>query len=485
MRYRLLLILLFVCAAFGAHCQSSAAERPNVLFILVDDFGWKDVGYQGSTFYETPELDALAAEWMRFDQCYTPSPMCSPTRVSILTGSHPARHGVTQWLDGTDKAFIAKGETASVYCPRPLSSGIQDSEITLGERLHDAGYATAFYGKWHMGRFKNTGGPKNHGYSEQLAVIESNGCRMDYPFSGGKKAAPAYFPDAQPGDNFTDLLTDAAIDFVATERDSPFYLHLCYFSMHSPLKSKSVYREKFAKKAASLPALETDRITDPYTHLPQSLRQDEPEYAGQLYNLDRNIGLLIDALKDEGLYENTIIILTGDNGGRSAYFRSPPTSNRPLRNGKTFLFEGGIRTPLLIHWPQYSQPGRRSETPVMSTDFYPTILDMLDLPETPDQPVDGVSLVPLFQGKALDRDTLYWHFPHYQGEGAYPASAIRVGSMKLIQHYHHDTQLLFDLSQDQGETYDLSADRPDIATKMADQLRNYLTTHGATIPEPR
>ena len=473
--FRFLLLPTFLLQA-----SLLGASRPNVIFILVDDWGWRDVGYNGSTFYETPEIDKLAQEWMRFDNCYTASPMCSPTRLSILTGKNPARHGVTQWLPGRDKAYLRKGEEPRVYCPPPISSGIKDKEITLGEALIEEGYETAFYGKWHMGQLKKTGGPKKHGYQSQKAIIESNRCSMFHPFRGANN-----FPGSKKGDNFTDLLTDAAIDFTSAQREKPFYLHLCYFAMHAPIESKSEFRAKFEEKRKSLPSLEKDRSLDSHSHQAQKLRQDNVEYAGELYNLDRNIGRLIAALKSSGQYENTIIILTGDNGGRTSYFQAHPTSNRPLRNGKTFLFEGGLRTPLLFHWPGLSKPGSRSDVPVTSMDFYPTILNMTGSSLKPDQHVDGISFAPLFDQKPIARDTLFWHFPHYQGEGAYPASAIRKGNHKLIYHYHQDDVLLYDLSTDPSETTDLSSQKTKLANQLKTELLSYLKETKAYLPKPK
>ena len=474
--------LVISASALSSECchgDDAASQRHNIVFILVDDFGWNDVGYNGSTFYETPRMDQLSKQWMRFDQCYTPSPMCSPTRVSILTGKNPARHGVTQWLTGRDTTYVRPGETPRVYCPGPKSTAIQPSEITLGECLQDAGYETAFYGKWHMGSLRDTGGPKRHGFASQRAVIESNGCSMFHPFGRHN-----YFPESQPGDNFTDQLTDAAIDFVTTDRDAPFYLHLCHFAMHDPIQSKKPLRKYFQSKAEQLPTLEPDRQLDPYGHAPQKVRQDDPDYAGELKTLDENIGRLVDSLKTSGQYDNTIIILTGDNGGRSSFFKAHPTSMRPLRTGKTFLFEGGIRTPLLIHWPNHDLAGRSSDVSVISMDFYPTVLDMIGQPLRPKQHIDGISLLPLMRGETIDRDTLHWHFPHFQGEGGYPASAIRVGDMKLIRNYQHDDVLLYDLSNDPNETKNLANSRKEQATAMLRQLESYLNDVNAHIPEP-
>ncbi len=472
--------LLLVALGALSSLAKVSEQQPNVLFILIDDFGWRDTGYNGSTFYETPEMDALSKQWARFDHCYTPSPMCSPTRLSILTGKNPARHGVTQWLSGTDKAFGKKGEEPRVYCPKPQSPGIKKEEITLGESFQEAGYETAFYGKWHMGKLKATGGPKAHGYDSTKAIIEENAARMFYP-----KGKNRYFPNAGKEECFTDLLTDSAIQFVSKDRNQPFYLHLCYFAMHAPIASKPELRKRFAEKASSLPSISPDRVLDTHGHKEQKLRQDSPEYAGELFNLDRNIGALVKALKEKDIYNNTIIVLTGDNGGRSAYFRSDPTSNRPLRTGKTFLFDGGIRTPLLIHWPKHSQPGRIIDTPVVSMDFYPTLLDMAGLPLNPEQHLDGVSIAPLFKNVRLSDRSFYFHFPHYQGEGSYPASAIRKGDYKLIRNYHHNDTLLYNIKNDPSESVDLSTSHPAKVTELRAELEGYLKKSGAYIPKVR
>jgi arylsulfatase A-like enzyme len=462
----------------GLVWASCAVAKPNVLFILIDDFGWHDVGYNGSTFYETPSLDRFAREWMRFDACYTPSPMCSPTRASILTGKNPARHGITQWLAGRDAFYGKKGEKPAVYCPKPQSAGIQASEITLGEAFQEAGYETAFYGKWHMGKLRSTGGPKNHGYAKQRAIIEENGARMFY---GGKNP---YFPKAGPNRCFTDLLADAAISFIEEERGRPFYLHLCFYSMHAPIQAKPELRQRFLDKRQRLGLTDAETARDPYSHQPHKLTQDSCEYAGQLFNLDANVGRVVDALKASGQYEDTIIVLTGDNGGRATTNKPHATSVMPLRGGKTFLFEGGLRTPLLIHWPGVGKVGTSCAQPVTSMDFYPTLLEMTGQPLRPNQHVDGVSLVPLFREGEIRRDTLYWHFPHYQGEGSYPASAIRKGDYKLIHNYHQGDLLLFNLATDPYEQHNLATRSPERVAALDRELMTYLKDVGAYLPQP-
>ncbi len=458
------------------HCTHAESKNPNVLFILIDDFGWMDVGYNGSTFYETPQMDELSKEWMRFDHCYTPSPMCSPTRTSILTGKNPARHGITQWLNGRDQAYTRKGEAPRVYCPPPIAQGIKESETTLGEAFREAGYETGFYGKWHMGDFNLTGGPKNHGYDSQVAVIEKNSCNQ---FSFKR-----YFKNAKPGQSFNDALTDSAIDFVNTERDKPFYLHLCHFAMHMPIATSPELRAKFEAKKKALGITTAEQKMDEYGHVSAKLSQDSAEYAGELFNLDASIGRLIDALKESGQYDNTIIVLTGDNGGRGAVEGAHATSVSPLRGGKTYVFDGGLRTPTLIHWPGHTKAGMTTDAPISSMDFYPTLLEMAGLPTNPEQHVDGLSLVPLIEGKPLKREAFYWHFPHYQKEGSYPASAIRVGDYKLLHNYHHNDVMLFNVADDPDETKNIANSMPEKASAMDRQLMTYLKENGAYLPEP-
>ncbi|NQZ57807.1 MAG: sulfatase [Lentisphaeraceae bacterium] len=471
-----------LCGALCLLCLClNAKDKKNVLFILVDDFGWMDTGYNGSTFYETPELDQLSKEFMRFDFCYTPSPMCSPTRVSIMTGKNPARHGVTQWLPGSSKWPKHPREHQRVLCPPPAVQGLNKNETTLGEALQQNGYETAFYGKWHMGRFAKAGGPVNHGFESQLAVIQENSCSMFYPF----RNHPKYFPEAKKGDNFTDLLTNNAIKFIDKNREKPFFLYLAHFAMHTPIASKGNLRGKFEKKRQEMKLPSDYKMSrDDYAHKQYNTLQNSAEYAGELATLDKNIGRLLNHLKAKKLLDNTIVIITGDNGGRTKHFHgSPPTSVYPLRGGKTFTFEGGLRTPLLIHFPGVTKAGSHSKTPVTSMDFYPTILDMLALPQMPQQHIDGVSLLPLIKGESLKRDTLFWHFPHYQGEGSFPTSAIRQGKYKLIVNYHQNDVLLFDISKDEGETTDLSSSMPEKVKSMKKKLMEYLKKSGAAIPQ--
>lgn len=468
-------------------------ERPNVLFILIDDFGWMDVGYNGSTFYETPNLDRLADEFMQFNRCYTPSPMSSPTRASIMLGQNPARHGITQWLPGLATWPGNDISKQAVLCNCPKVQALPCEEVTLGEKLQNAGYETAFFGKWHMGSFSETGGPEAHGFDESCAVIEENSCAMSYPFKEIKEGMEMpdkafYFPDANKDDNFTDLLSEQAIEYIQRDRDKPFFLYLAQFAMHHPIKSKEEIKVQFEDKKARTMEEHTKEESiisdDPYAHKPYNKYQNSSEYAGELYTLDDNIGRIIQAVKDAGLYDNTIIIITGDNGGRSTIcWFDEPTSVQPLRGGKTFTFDGGLRTPLLIHNPKVECEGKKCDQMVTSMDFYPTILDIAELPLDMKQHSDGVSLVPLFEGGKLKDRSLYFHFPHYQGEGGFPTSAIYQDGYKLIYNYQFDDMLLYDIFNDPYEKNNLLNEESKRATKMKKDLFKYLNEVNADIPQ--
>jgi len=343
-------LLLFV------FLSSQAQKKPNVVFILIDDLGWKDVNYNGSTFYETPCIDALAADSMKFNYYYAASPMCSPTRASIMTGKSPARTGITQWLPGN----LNSG--GRYDCPTPTQF-LKRDEITLGEAFQEGGYETCFLGKWHMGPLK-LGTPKDHGFDHEGGLIQENAAQMFYPFSRGKNKP--LFP-GKKGDYFNDTITNHAIDFIKKKKDKPYLLYLSHFAMHLPLASKKGLLQKFTEKKEKL-SLQSKGYEEKYAHVQMQMNQYSPTYAGELANLDENIGRLTAALKESGQYYNTIIVFSGDNGGRSSLNKNDPTSVYPLRGGKTFLYEGGIRTPMFIRWPGKSQAGSSSDVPTTSMD---------------------------------------------------------------------------------------------------------------------
>ena len=469
-----LLCTALLTLGLGSIAQAQTS-RPNFVFVLVDDFGWMDVGYNGSSFHETPRMDAFSKKGMRFDRAYASSPMCSPTRVSIMTGKSPARTGVTQYIAGwRSSRFRYLAPLTALFMKR--------EEKTLGESFQGNGYNTAFMGKWHMGAFEH-GRPEDHGFNYSRAVIESNRASMFFPFQGIQ-----YFEDQKEGDYFTDKLTDEAIGYLEqrADADEPFLLYLAHFAMHAPIGSKSDLREKYEAKLDRLMPPKVDMVGVPerFSHKPVKARQDDPEYAGEIENLDWNFGRLIDALERLDLDETTVVVLTGDNGGRSAMWEKfpHPTSVKPLRGGKTFVFEGGIRGPTVIYWPGAAGLGARTDIPIISADFYPTLLDIAGLPPESDQHLDGTSIAPLLRGEEIKPRRLYWHFPHYQGEGGYPASAVSDGRYKLVYNYHFEGAQLFDLQEDPHEDRNLASARGDLVKRMKDDLFARLNSVGAKLP---
>ncbi len=479
-----MLRLIMLGIALFCTVNISAAEkprRPNFVFILIDDLAFNELSCNGSTFYETPCIDALAQNSMKFEFGYSSSPMCSPARASILSGKSPARTGITQYIPGSQVRGFR------LLCPVTVKQ-LPLEEVTIAETLREAGYDTAMMGKWHIGPVAQYG-PQLQGFDKTLAVIETNRCAQFYPFNqrkpkkAGVKFKP-YFPEAKEGDNFTDLLTDAAIDYIGEKRDKPFFLYLAHFAMHAPIASKESERKHFEEKAQKLPAVNDEGVDEQFSHRRQKRRQDDPEYAGELATLDKNIGRLTRAIKDLGIEKETVVIFVADNGGRVALnWHAHPTSVYPARGGKTFCFEGGIRVPYFIHWPGVTRAGDTCKTPVIGMDFYPTILEMAGLPLKPRQHKDGVSLVPLLEGKSIDRDAIYWHFPHYQGEGAYPAAAVREGKYKLVFQFDQDAALLFDIEADPNESKDLSKEKPELAARLKKKLDDHLAEVGAKLPE--
>ncbi len=453
-------------------------RRPNFVFFLVDDLGWKDVGCYGSTFYDTPNVDRLAREGTRFTQAYAASPVCSPTRASIMSGKHPARLHITDWIGAKrhKKALLS----ADYVHQLPLK------EVTIAEALKEAGYATGFFGKWHLG--KEPYFPEHQGFD-----VNVGGCEIGHPgsyFCPYRRETPPYFQvpgleDCHEGEYLTDRLTDEALKFIEANRDRPFFLYLSHYAVHTPLMAKDQDVARYEQKLAQMsPQRGPDftRERNAYT----KLKQDDPTYAAMVHSVDESLGRVLDKLEELGLADDTVVIFMSDNGGLSTLLRKwAPTANVPLRAGKGWLYEGGIREPMIIKWPGVTEPGSVCEEPVISMDFYPTILEMAGLPLRPAQHIDGVSLVPLLRGKKkhLRRKALYWHYPHYHGSGSIPSSAIRVGDWKLIEFYEEHKVELYNLREDIGEQHDLATERPEEAKKLRKLLHLLLRSVNAWMPE--
>jgi len=448
---------------------SRAPRRPNFVFILADDLGWRDLGCFGSTFYETPNLDALSAQGVHFTDAYAACCVCSPTRASIMTGKYPARLHLTDWLPG-------RPDLPSQKLRRPvIQDHLAPNEVTLASALHEAGYATAFIGKWHLGGKEFY--PEHFGFD-----INIGGCELGHPPSYFSPYKNPTLPDGPKGEYLTDRLTDEAIKFIDTASqtpDKPFLLYLCHYAVHNPQQAKSAVIARYKAKAAALPPAGPDFAMD----LGRKVRQvqDQPVYAAMVQSLDESVGRILKALADRGLDRETVVLFTSDNGGLSTA-EGTPTSNVPLRAGKGWPYEGGVREPLIVKWPGTSRPGSVCREPMISTDYYPTLLEIAGLPLRPSQHVDGISIVPLLKGESLPQRSIFWHYPHYSNQGGGPCGTIRQGDFKLIEWYEDDRAELFNVHDDIGETHDLAQKSPEKAADLRKQLQAWRDDVKADMP---
>lgn len=436
-----------------------AGPKPNVVLIVIDDLGRNDLGCYGSTYHRTPNIDALARDGLRFDHAYAACPVCSPTRASILTGKYPARLNLTDWLPGRPDRPDQKLKRPSIRQELPLE------ETTLAEALKAAGYATGHVGKWHLGG--KGFGPEQQGFDVNVAG-DHTGTPLSY-FAPFRDKTGRFMPGletAPDGEYLTDRLTAEAERFIETNRERPFFLELAQYAVHIPLKAKP-------EMAATYPA-----GGKPGT-------QNNPIYAAMVESVDQSVGRLRKKLADLNLTDRTLLVFTSDNGGLCTAEgpNTPSTINAPLREGKGYLYEGGIRVPLIVSWPRVVTPGQHSDVPVCSIDLFPTV--SVSCSAGAAAGVDGVSLVPLFSGDGgLNRDALFWHYPHYSNQGGRPSGAVRAGDFKLIESYETGWLELYDVRTDVGESRNLSAEKPDLAKELAAKLQVWRTAVGAKMPEP-
>jgi len=436
-------------------------DRPNIIFLLIDDQGWTDLSSRmdeniedsTSDYYETPNIDRLARQSVRFANGYSPSPICAPSRASYLTGKSPQQLRMTDIPESRpgSRRFTDLYAGKRLIPPQPLY-GLPDEEITIAEIIRDrvdADYATAHFGKWHLAG----GGPGRHGFDI-------------HDGSTGNHNVAAHSEDPNPKDVFG--VTGRAIAFMKSQVHSkrPFFLQLSHYANHVPLAALNETIEKYKSK-------------------PKGERHTNPVYAALNENLDSSVGSLLDALEELGIRDNTYIFYTSDNGG-SKNIKNPSTNNLPLREGKTWVYEGGIRVPFMISGPGL-EPGR-SDIPVIGWDFYPTFCAILQCRGALPNGIEGGNLMPMLRGEdsTVERrhgNALVWHFPHYlTAKGSSPQSAIRVGDFKLIRFYHDQQSELFDLKNDIGETIDVAAQYPDLAARLEKQLSAYLSDIGAAMP---
>jgi len=463
----LLLAACLLIASAGLHA-SPAKEKPNIVFILVDDLGWADLGCYGSSFYETPNLDRLAKEGMRFTDAYAAAPVCSPTRASILTGKYPARLGITDWLPGRKDQPFQKLKRTELKSFLPLE------ETTLAEAFRDGGYKTAFFGKWHLGDSPEHW-PEHQGFDLNLG-----GCEKGTPPSYFSPYKLPNLPDGPEGEYLTDRLTSETIRFIEQHREKPFLVYLSHYAVHTPLQAKAPLLEKYKAKAAKLSEGESPELISDNGHALRQV-QNHPDYAAMVENLDENVGRILKKLIELKLDKNTIVIFTSDNGGLSTAEGSP-TSNMPLRAGKGWPYEGGVREPLLVKWPGTTRPGSVCSKPVASPDFFPTLLAMANLPPLPHQHLDGTSLVPELKGADSPERPVFWHYPHYSNQGGSPYGAVRLGDFKLIEWYEDKRVELYDLQNDLGEKHNLATEKPEEAAALLAQLHDWRKSVNAPMP---
>jgi arylsulfatase A-like enzyme len=475
MRTRTVVVLLLVVLGLGIGLSAAPANRPNILFFLVDDLGDMDIGANNAeSFYETPNVDALARTGMRFTSSYAACPVCSPTRAAIQTGRYPQRTGITDYIGA---AQPEKWNRPTQLLPAPYRERLALDEVTLAEAFKEAGYATFFAGKWHLG--PEGWWPENQGYDLNLGGIERGG-----PY-GGKEYFSPYgnprLPDGPPGEHLPDRLATETARFIEASRDRPFFAFLSFYSVHTPLMAREDLKRKYEAKRQRL-GLEArwgrERERD------VRLVQDHAVYAGMVEAMDQAVGKVLRKLEELGLEERTVVVFTSDNGGLSTS-EGHPTSNLPLRAGKGWLYEGGVRVPLIVRAPGLARPGSVCDTPVTSPDFFPTLLALAGLPARPGQHLDGVSFVPSLKGDSLRRGPVFWHYPHYGNQGGAPGGAVRDGDWKLIEWYEDQSIELFNLKEDLGEQSNLATRRPDKVKELRAKLDAWRRDVGARMPTAR
>ena len=454
-------VVLLACAWLAIEKSAHSAEpaRPNVVVILIDDLGWADLGCYGSKFHRTPNLDRLAAEGMRFTHAYAACPVCSPTRAALLTGKYPARLHLTDYIPGQDKSNESKLLRPDFLQQLPLE------ETTLAEMLKGVGYATAAIGKWHLGGKGSE--PQRHGFDVAVGGNDWGSVKNHFaPFASKTGPLPG-LADATPGDYIADRLTTEAEKFIEQNAKRPFFLYLSHYAVHTPLQAPPDLVAKY-KNAA-----------------PHG-QQRNPVFAAMVENMDASVGRVMQKLADLELTENTLLVFTSDNGGLATSGQPtdlPATCNAPLREGKGYLYEGGTRVAFIARWPARIAAGSTCSVPTSSIDLLPTVAAACDVSVT--QPIDGLSILPLLEGKTqLERDTLFWHYPHYSPQGGRPGSSIRERDFKLIEFYENGRRELFDVVHDPSESRNLSEEKPQLVERLAARLNAWRAEVDAHAPTP-
>jgi len=437
-------------------CKKFSQSKPNIVFILIDDLGWRDVSFMGSHYYETPNIDRLAREGIVFTNAYANAPNCAPTRASLLTGQYTPRHGIyTVGNPARGKAHLRK------LIPVPNKTVLDPDKVTIAEVLKSAGYVTAHVGKWHLGKDPDSG-PQAQGFD-----VNIGGNQAGHPKSYFSPYHNNNLSDGPEGEYLTDRLTKEALQFIKQNSDKPFFLYFSHYAVHTPIQAKPELIQKYRKK-------------------PPWNGHKNPTYAAMIESVDESVGQILKILDELNLTEKTIIVFFSDNGGYG-----PVTSMAPLRGSKGMLYEGGIREPLVVRWPGKIPAGSKCDTPVIGIDFFPTFLEILGLSQPPDHPLDGESLVPLlFQTGQLKRNAIFWHFPAYleayrDTPGPWrttPAGAVRQGDWKLIEFFEDGRLELYNLKNDISESRNLAGEMPEKTAELHQLLKDWRKSLNAPVP---
>ena len=468
---RILSLLLIASVLCGVGCSapfSQPEKRPNFIFLLVDDWGWRDASGHGSDFYRTPNIDQLTSQSLRFTNGYSACTVCSPSRAAVMTGMYPARLNVTDWIPGWGGPPNARLRVPD------WRMRLEHRHVSIAEALKEAGYKTAHVGKWHLmprdEKYLRDYFPEYHGFDINIAGNEW-GLPGSYfhPYQKGKRRVYPLPSGGQEGDYLTDRLTDEALEIIEEWAEDRFFLYFPYYTVHTPIEGKPELVEEYEA-----------RVNPEAQHT-------NPVYAAMLQSLDESVGRILAKLTELGIADNTVIIMTGDNGGPDIpWIDGGPTNNAPLRAGKGSVYEGGVRVPTLVLWPGVTSPGSVSSEPVMHIAYYPTILEMAGVEGNPEhnRSVDGVSLVPILgdASKGLGREALFWHYPHYHQGGATPYGAIRAGDWRLVEFYEDNRVELYNLAEDIGETNDLAGTRSARVEELRGLLHDWRLKMQAQMP---
>lgn len=465
---------LFLGIGVSAGLFAQKNEKPNIVFILADDLGWKDLGCTGSEYYETPNIDKIAQNGIRFTNAYSACSVSSPSRASILTGRYTPRHGITTWIGDRSGEAWRKWRDYTKLLPAEYARSLRLEEITIAERLKENGYTTFIAGKWHLGNESTLA--RQQGFDIVVGGVTqeaSDGKGFFAPFNKD-------LPNAPKGEELSMSLAKETISFIKNNKNKPFFAFLSFYAPHAPIecteKNWTYFRDKSEKQGIAPTAFKIDRT------LPVRQVQDNPIYAGLIKQMDDAVGLVMDQLKTLGLLENTMVVFFSDNGGVSSG-DNYSTSNLPMRGGKGRQWEGGIRVPLLIQYPGMNNKLKVVNTPVNGIDFFATFLDVANIDWKAEKQLDGVSLLPLIEGEKIEERPLFWHFPHYANQGGEPSSIIRDGDWKLISYHEDGRNELYNLAKDISEIETFNDQYPEKVIELRKKLDDWLIDVNAKMPE--